>query len=249
MHRFYLPHCAPPQPVLTGGEAHHALRVLRLRPGDRLQILDGQGRHFDCEIESTGRDQVLLRVIEIRTAPAPVCRTTLLQAIPKGKLIESIIQKSVELGVSRVVPLITERVVKRFDAADLEDVQDKWRQVAVEAIKQSGSPWLPAVEAPCLLKDALTFGNAADLALVGSLRPQRAHPRTWFQAFRQSASRLPATVALWIGPEGDFTDSELDLLLASGAKPVTMGELILRTETAALYGLSMINYEISAPTA
>src|SRR5262245_13579757 len=106
MHRFYLPpeNCRQPVLELTGVEAHHAVDVLRLRRGDRVTVLDGAGGEFTCELDSVDRNKVWLRVVETRKAAPPVCAIILLQAVPKGKLFETIIQKAVELGASQVVP-------------------------------------------------------------------------------------------------------------------------------------------------
>jgi len=117
MHRFYLsPAEAKVKPLtLAGREAHHALHVLRLLRGDQLTVLDGVGGEFVCAIENFDRDKIQLSVLESKKVPAPPCPITLLQAVPKGKIIESIIQKATELGVARIVPLLTERVVMDLD--------------------------------------------------------------------------------------------------------------------------------------
>src|SRR4030095_2453493 len=125
MHRFYLPpeNCRQPVLMLTGGEAHHALGVLRLRRGDRATVLDGAGSEFTCELDSVDQNRAWLRVLETRKAAPPRCLITLLQALPKGKLFETIIQKAVELGAAQVVPLLTTRVVRHLEAKEAEPVQ------------------------------------------------------------------------------------------------------------------------------
>src|SRR5689334_15712392 len=130
MHRFYLPptECKSDQLILAGREAHHALHVLRLRRGDRVTILDGTGGTFLCSVENFDRDKVQLAVIEKTVAPAPPCQITLLQSLPKGKIIESIIQKATELGVARIVPILAERVVTELDEKHAERKAEKWQQ-------------------------------------------------------------------------------------------------------------------------
>src|SRR5436305_11719217 len=110
MHRFYLPEAAEQAGtlVLDGSEAHHALHVLRIHPGERVSVLDGAGREYSCVVQKSDRRTVQLSVLETKQHPPPPCQITLLQAIPKGKLIETIIQKATELGAARVVPLLTE---------------------------------------------------------------------------------------------------------------------------------------------
>ena len=248
MHRFYLPPDSGDGPVLTlsDREAYHASRVLRLRRGDEATVLDGQGIVRECVVAEVSRDTVRLQVRESRLVPAPSCSVVLLQAVPKGRLIETIIQKAVEIGVRRVVPLLTERVV-----SDLEEKAEakalQWRQSAVEAIKQCGAPWLPSVDAPVSLPAFLSRGEMFDLSLVASLQPGSRHPREWFDAFRREQDRAPRSVAVWVGPEGDFTKDEVTSIERAGALPITLGQLVLRCDTAALYCLSLVNYELSAP--
>src|ERR1700689_3990855 len=122
MHRFYLPpeKCRENLLRLDGREAHHALHVLRLKRGEQIAVLDGAGNEFFCEVENNSRDSISLRVTKKNFIPAPSCSITLLQALPKGKIIESIIQKSVELGARRIVPVLSERVVTQLDGEDAE---------------------------------------------------------------------------------------------------------------------------------
>ncbi len=246
MHRFHLPpeQCRGTHLTLTGSEAHHAANVLRLREGAAVTVLDGAGGVVACEVGTVTKREVHLRVARTETIPAPPHRITLLLAVPKGKLIDSIIQKATELGVARVVPLLTERVVTHLDDDGAEAKAAKWQQVAIEATKQCGQAWLPKVEAPLTPKQWLARKEAFDLQLVGALRPGSRHPREVIRAFQQERGVPPRTIAVWIGPEGDFTPAELDLAETAGARPITLGPLVLRVETAAIYCLSFLNYEL-----
>lgn len=234
--------------VLTGGEAHHALHVLRVRGGEQVTILDGAGQEFLCEMETTERARVRLKVLERKVHPALRCQITLCQALPKGKIIESIIQKATELGVSTIVPLLSERVVADIDEKGARDKQTKWQSVAVEAIKQCGSPWLPQVCLPIIPANLLAHAERVDLALVASLQPGSRHPGEYFDDFRQKNERAPKSIQIWVGPEGDFTADEVRKIEAGGALPISLGPRVLRTETAAIYCLSVINYEIQSET-
>jgi 16S rRNA (uracil1498-N3)-methyltransferase len=249
MARFYLApeQCNGTLLRLDRQEAHHALHVLRLRAGDKVTVLDGGGRQFACEVASHDRDAVSLVVLEERVAPAPLARITLLQALPKGKIMESIVQKATELGVSRVVPLLSERVIARLDEEDARHKREKLQAVAIEAIKQCGSPWLPLVETPISPADYLTRKEPSELALVASLHKGSRHPREYFNSFSQRFGRLPKSIAVWIGPEGDFTDREIADIQGAGASPITLGPLVLRSETAATYCLSVLSYEMQVP--
>jgi 16S rRNA (uracil1498-N3)-methyltransferase len=273
MHRFYLPPGSTRGNSLRldGREAYHALRVLRLKRGDLVAVLDGVGNEFLCAVENCSRDAVTLSVSLKNFTPPPPCSITLLQAVPRGKIIESIIQKAVELGARRIVPLLTERVVTQLDNEDAGNKRDKWQQLAVEAIKQCGATWLPKIEVPTTIEKFLAADRSGgrqtaelvrenekcgslpkaamaahfELALVGSLQKERRHPRECFQEFQARHGRLPQSIGVWIGPEGDFTLEELDAIQAAGALPISLGRLVLRVETAAIYCLSILNYELN----
>ena len=268
MHRFYLSpeRCAGNALRLDGREAHHALHVLRLKRGDAVTVLDGAGNEFSCEVENAAKDSLTLAVKGKKSTPPLPCAITLLQAVPKGKIIESIIQKSVELGARRIVPILSERVVTQLDGDDAEKKQDKWQQVAIEAIKQCGAAWLPEIEAPVTIEDYLARSGVSaerrilqenkssgslpkaatqfELLLVGSLQPERRHPREVLREFETQHGRRPQSVGVWIGPEGDFTADELKAIQAAGAQPISLGHLVLRVETATIYCLSFLNYEL-----
>ena len=248
MHRFYLSpeQCRDSTLRLADREAHHAIHVLRVRRGERIALLDGAGHEFLCEIQDLGRGAVQLSIVQQNFVPPLPCQITLLQAIPKGKLFESIIQKTTELGVARVVPVLSERVVVRVDDEDSAQKTEKWRQVAVEAIKQCGSPWLPQIEPPVTPKQFLARKEKFELPLVASLQSDRRHPRECVREFKAAHGRLPASVCVWIGPEGDFTPAEINAIKAEGAQPITLGRLVLRSETAAIYCLSVLNYELQS---
>jgi len=249
MHRFYLSpeNCRTNGLRLDGREAHHGLHVLRLQRGETVTVLDGAGHRYLGEVQDAGKNSIALAVQEKTFTPPPACPITLLVAIPKGKIIEDIIQKAVELGTHRIIPLLSERVVTHLDADGAENKREKWQQVAVEAIKQCGAAWLPRVETPVTIPHFLARQEAFDLPLVGSLQTERRHPREWLREFQTQHGRLPHNAAIWIGPEGDFTPGELSAIEAAGARPITLGPLTLRVETAAVYCLSFLNYELAGP--
>jgi 16S rRNA (uracil1498-N3)-methyltransferase len=249
MRRFYLPpaQCQSARLALTGGQAHHAADVLRLQPGETVAVLDGAGGEYRCRVFSVARKNLLLDVEEVARAAAPACRVTLLQAIPKGQIFDAIVQKATELGVERVTPLLSERVATRLDAAAAAQKREKWQQTAVEAIKQCGQRWLPRISPPVTLPALLAGGEQFDLTLLGSLQEDRRHARGYFEEFQRRRQRRPASVCVWIGPEGDFAPGEVEAIRKAGALPITLGPLVLRSETAAIFALSIINYELQAP--
>lgn len=250
MHRFYVTPEESVGPVLTlgGHEAHHGLHVLRLRRGECVTVLNGAGLQLLCEVQDGSRGYLDLRVLERRQAAPPACQVTLLQALPKGKTIETIIQKATELGVATIVPLLTDRVVAHLPGEAGAAKVAKWQAVAVEAIKQCGCPWLPKIEEPVAPCEFIRRSQNVELPLVAALRGEARHPREYFRAFETTHQRLPASIWIWIGPEGDFTAAELELISSAGARPITLGPLVLRTDTAALYCLSIVNYELQYPS-
>lgn len=250
MHRFYLrpDECKADVFLLNEREAHHAANVLRIRRSECVSVLNGEGSELLCEVLNCERKRVELKVVERNFIPALPFQITLLQAIPKGKIIESIIQKATELGVARIVPLLTDRVATRLDENRAGQKNDKWQHVAIEAIKQCGAAWLPKVETPVTPAEFFSRNETFELPLIASLQPGSHHPREYFDAFRAEHQHAPRTICIWIGPEGDFTESEVAAVTANGALPITLGRLVLRVETAATYCLSVLNYELLAPS-
>ncbi len=250
MHRFYLPpeQCQQSSLVLIGREAHHARHVVRVRRGERVEVVDGVGHEFLCVVREYAGDGLRLAVIEKRLQPPMPGQVTLLQAVPKGKGMEAIIQKATELGAFRIVPLLTERVVAQFDGQEAARKTEKWRLVASEAIKQCGSAWLPIVEPPVTPADFLARKEVFELPLIASLESGSRPARDYFLAFRATRGRMPQSVCVWVGPEGDFTPAETQAIKSQSVLPITLGRLILRTETAAIYCLSVVNYELQPPS-
>lgn len=247
MHRFFAPPEATRKPEieLAPAETRHATAVLRMRAGDRALILNGAGDEFLGEIAQMGGSTLLFRVLERRARPVPSCAITLFPALPKPRAMELIVQKATELGASRLIPLLTERTVTHADAGGSAHKIAKWRAVAIESIKQCGNPWLPAIEAPVPLSTYLARQEPFELCLVASLQPGAQHPHLVFERFRQRLHRPPSSIALFVGPEGDFTPAEIAAVTAVGAFPITLGPLVLRSETAALACLILSLHETS----
>jgi len=245
MRRFYLPpeKCGKSM-VLEDREAHHAIHVLRLGVGDRLEILDGAGGIYSCAISAVRKSVVELRLEKQITLAPPPWRITLFQAVPKGKTFDWIVEKATELGVARIVPIITERVVAGFE--NNERRLERWNLTAIDALKQCGSPWLPQIAKPLEFAAALPLAKELELTLVASLRAGAKHPREWLQQIEERKAGSAFHIGVWIGPEGDFTGEELTALAGAGARPITLGHLVLRAETAAIYCISIINYEMQA---
>lgn len=243
MPRFYIPPSRwnADNLTLTGAEAHHAADVLRMQPGDRATLFNGEGVVAEASIRNIQRGRIDCECLSLTSSPPPPCRITLGQAIPKGKNMELIIEKATELGAAEIVPLLTERTVVQLPAQDAARKQDKWQRVAIEAAKQCGQNWLPRVHEPQTLESLFASTAPFDLMLAGSLEPDARHPRHWLSA---AAVDRPSSVLALIGPEGDFSPEEHALAKAHGCKPISLGPIILRVETAAIYCLSILSYEL-----
>lgn len=249
MHRFHVDPSQSQGPILTLSEkeSHHALKVLRIRVGEKVVALDGAGTEFKCETIETTRDAVRLKVLQKNHIPPLPYQLTLVQAIPKGKTMDTIVQKATELGAARIVPLMAERTVSQLEEDTAASKVEKWQAICVESIKQCGSAWLPKIELPQTPAAFLASGERPELSLLATLQSDARHPRLHFREFAEERKRLPRTLSVWVGPEGDFTPAEINAIRSAGALPITLGPLILRSETAAIYCLAALNYELQAP--
>jgi 16S rRNA (uracil1498-N3)-methyltransferase len=154
---------------------------------------------------------------------------------------EFIIEKATELGAAAIAPLLSERTVVRGTEEDHVRKQHKWQRVAIEACKQCGQNWLPKVEVPRSPRVFLEAAGQFDLRLIASLQ---ADAQPLKRVIEEFGSARPTSVLILIGPEGDFTPAEMSLAKSHGCRPITLGPIILRTETAALYCLSVLNHEL-----
>lgn len=246
MRRFFVP------PTLSRGdvfelperEARHATQVIRLTAGDELTVLDGAGGVMDCIVE-TATKKTLRVTVKARQHRAPLpCSITLVQAMPKGPAFENIIQKATELGAARIIPLLSGRVVVNVTDKDAAAKVDKWNQIAIESIKQCGSPWLPVIEAPVSFTKLSEHFPEADMKVVASLEDGSRSLHEVLAERNAARQPLPRSALVWIGPEGDFTSAEYATIAKNGAAPITLGPLVLRADTAAIAMLSVLNYEL-----
>lgn len=234
---------------ISGDDARHIRTVLRMSPGDALILCDGRRTDIQARILALTSDVVELSLGERQEnqteSPLDIW---LFQGLPKSDKMDAIIQKSVELGVSRIIPVACERSVAKLEAKDSVRKTERWNKIAREAAKQCGRGLLPLVEAPVSFREAIQLAAESDLALI-----------PWESERDQSIRRLLTTeeprllalqkqgqrprVAILIGPEGGFSMAEVDHALASGLKPVTLGRRILRTETAGPAVLAMLGYQ------
>jgi 16S rRNA (uracil1498-N3)-methyltransferase len=242
MPRFYIPPHAwnPDRLALDRDEAHHAVDVLRLKPGDRATVFNGEGVEAEVELGESGKQGLALRRLTLQKTPPLPCRVTLAQAVPKGKNMELILEKAAELGAAAIAPLMSERTIVRGNEEDHAHKRHKWQRVVVEACKQCGQNWIPTVEIPRTPKAFFESVPKFDLTLIASLQNDALPLKQLLSGTR------PRSVLILVGPEGDFTPAEIALAKSHGCRPVTLGPIILRTETAAIYCLSVLNHELQA---
>jgi len=233
--RFYIPKELWRNRFLTGEEAHHALKVMRLKVGANIELFNGEGSHMIGEVSDISNKQLSFHVREEHFTPQPTPLIHLYQAIPKGKNMDLIIQKAVELGVNEIHPIITDHTVAV--SGDLKKKTEKWRRIALEACKQCRQTWLPVIHEPVHFHTLTTC--PLELKVVGALRKEA---RKLKEAL--TTSPPPSDVGILVGPEGDFTDAELKHAFELGFTPVTLGSLVLRSETASLYMISAAKFQL-----
>lgn len=225
--------------ILRGAEAHHLLHVLRLREGAEVGAFDGAGRTRLYHIIAHDADSLTLAAKQpiFRTADPPM-RLRLFVCVPKGERMDWLLEKATELGVSEIVPVISARTVVRLEGRQAIAKRDRWQRIVEAAARQCGAALVPHVRTPQPFAEALPLTRECTIPIVAALTPE-ARPLMPLLV-TLDPERPGQTWGWWCGPEGDFTPAELQALLDAGARPVTLGPLILRVETAALYGLACL---------
>jgi 16S rRNA (uracil1498-N3)-methyltransferase len=226
---------------LSPEESHHLLTVLRARPGEIIEIFDGRGRTAHAELVSARKNMAGIKIMAgsvncvVPYEPAFI----LLQTIPKHANMELIIQKATELGAQTIMPVVSERVVLKLNDSAAARRVEHWRKIILASAKQSRTAWLPEISPIVPLAEALKTVRA-DLRIFGSLAPRAPLLKEVLAKVSRPAVK---SIALAIGPEGDLTEAEKELLLAARFEPASFGSGVLRVETAAVFGLSVLNYE------
>jgi 16S rRNA (uracil1498-N3)-methyltransferase len=243
---FFAPAAAEPAEIaLPADESHHLVAVNRAKTGDTVTAFDGRGSEWICTLSDPDRRAAKLRVRFAQKAKPLRYGITLGQAIPTGGFMDAIVRKATEIGAIRIVPLESERTQVRLEGSRTERKVEKWRIGAIEAAKQCGNPWLPEILEPQPAAAFMASAGGYDLKLIASLQPGAASLRTILSAWRSARGGASPRTALWlVGPEGDFTPAELSQARSCGFEAVTLGPLVLRCETAAVYALSILSYEL-----
>lgn len=228
--------------IITGSDVNHIKNVLRLQPGEEIAVKNGvDDREYRCGIEEFTQDSVIctLRFIREEGVELP-SKIYLFQGLPKADKMELIIQKSVELGVFEVIPLAVKRCVVKLDEKKAAAKVKRWQGIAEAAAKQCRRGIIPTVSEPMSMREAVAYARQMDVRLIPyELAGDMAHTKEIIEAICPGQS-----VAVFIGPEGGFEQSEVEEALAAEIMPVTLGKRILRTETAGLAVLSWLLYHL-----
>ncbi|MCR5652862.1 MAG: 16S rRNA (uracil(1498)-N(3))-methyltransferase [Ruminococcus sp.] len=222
--------------IITGENAKHISRSLRMKTGEELTLVTPQREQLGCVISSISTDSVEVKITSRKCCEnEPDVKITLYQALPKGDKMEYIIQKCVELGISRIVPVISARCISRPDSKSLAKKQLRWQKIAREAAQQSRRGIIPTVE------PAVSFTQAAKECGENKLNI------IFYELGGDSVKTLikdkPESIGIFIGSEGGFEENEVELIKQNGGRAATLGKRILRAETAPLAALSVIMYE------
>ena len=228
--------------IITGSDVNHIKNVIRLKVGDEISISNGiDGRDYRCGIAQITEDEVRceLRFIKEDGVELPV-KVCLFQGLPKGDKMELIVQKAVELGASQVVPVATRRSVVKLDEKKAAKKTQRWQQIAESAAKQAGRGYIPQVSSVLSYPEALQMAGELDVLLIPyELAEGMEEARKVVASIAQGQS-----VGIFIGPEGGFEKEEVDAAIRQGAKAITLGRRILRTETAGLAILSILMFHL-----
>ncbi|MDI6731972.1 MAG: 16S rRNA (uracil(1498)-N(3))-methyltransferase [Candidatus Margulisbacteria bacterium] len=241
MHRFFIE--KDQLPHIYGEDVHHIRDVLRMRPGEKIELLDGQGKAYSVKIDKIEKDKITCKILSVKeSAIAPNVRIILAQCLPKAKKMDWIIQKSAELGVWRIIPVISERTIAKGEKPA------RWQSIAKEAAQQCGLPFIPEVKPLIKFDDLIFSAKNYNLALIPwELEQENTLKKSLLSCYPDLHSRIPRypDILILIGPEGGFSQKEILFAKKAGFISVSLGPRILRTETVGIAMLSMINYEFA----
>lgn len=227
--------------IIQGSDVNHIKNVLRFNEGKEILINDRQGHDYKCIIESIDTEMITAQIQEkLEVATEPLVQTILFQSLIKGEKMEFVIQKGIEIGVTAIVPIITERCVVKIESdKKVKSKLERWQKIAEGAAKQSKRGIVPEIMPPMSFKEALSY---AKIHLEASCIPFENEHSHHIKHYLQNLS--VQKIGIFIGPEGGFTDHEIEVAEAENVSPITLGRRILRSETAGLVTLANIMYEM-----
>lgn len=244
MHRFYVPseQVSSDRIHILGSDAAQIMTVLRMKPGENIEIFDSLGNIYLSRIKETGKEKVSCIVIEKKREDIESkIDATLAQCLPKGKKMDLIIQKATELGVNSIIPVMSERSVPKIEEKAERKI-DHWQKIAKEAAEQSGRSIIPRISPLSRFDDIIKSAKSYELALIPWESEQKNSLKTILKGIQ--ANLLTGKLLILIGPEGGFSVPEVNKAVRSGFKSITLGKRILRTETAAIALLAQVFYEL-----
>lgn len=242
MSRFYVPKesVKGKRINISGKEAHHIRDVMRLKESDEVVTFDGTGKEYVGIIREARPRSLLIEVTGIRTSlKNENTKTTLMQAIPKKEKMDYIVEKATELGVASIIPVITARTIIKWDNDKKDASVERWRKIVLEASKQCGRTNIPEVSRVRSFGDLMNTKSDYGLSLIAALSDDAVPIKEVL------AGSGGGAIAVLIGPEGDFTPGEVEKARACGFKAVNLGMRVLKSDTAGLAVLSILNYEFS----
>ena len=228
--------------LLHEEEHHHLSRVARIKPEEKVWLFDEQGTSYLARVEEIRKDATRLSILEKLDKVKPKVNITLAQALIKSKKMDIIIQKSAELGITNIIPVITTRVIVKVEEKIQKKIE-RWNKIALEAVKQSQISFLPSILSPIPLKKLIEERHEEKKLLLSENRGKYLRDIL----IRNSGSELqieepPSSVLILVGPEGGWTEEEEKYILKHGYEAVSLGRQILRAETAALCSLALISH-------
>lgn len=227
--------------AIEGSDLNHMKNVLRIKPGESVEISDGSSNRYICEVDEYEQDSVRLHICDkIRDDVELPSRIYLFQGLPKADKMELIIQKAVELGVYEVIPVVTKRAVVKLDEKKAAKKVARWNAIAEGAAKQSGRNRIPEVHDVMTFAEALKFAKSLDVRLI----PYEKAEGMGTMKSAVDQIRPGKSIGVFIGPEGGFEEAEIEQAMEQEIIPVSLGKRILRTETAGLTILSILMYHL-----
>lgn len=233
--------------TLTPEESNHLVAANRARAGDPVSLFDGLGTECKTLVSIAHKRKAVLKVQEITEVKHPVYTIALAQALPKGKLLESIIRKATEIGAQKLFPVATKRCEAKIELGKQETKNAKWAAAALEGAKQSGNPHLLSVEPISAFSDFIERSSHFEIKIIASLESNAVSLKKHLSHFKsQNDHRIPRSAICLIGPEGDFTPEEYQKAYDHGFLPTSLGNHVMRSETAAIHALSILHYELTS---
>ena len=224
---------------LGAEESHYLIHVLRVNSNTKIKFFDGEGHEAEGRVVIEGKKVWLEEPNIIRNEPPPEVKLCLAIAVLKGQKMDFVVEKATEIGASKIIPFVSEYTVKR--PASSESVINRWKKIALNATRQCNGVWLPEIHPVLDYKSAVDYCQKSSLFLIATLACSGKPLREVINQYKKRDIKSQSVI-LMIGPEGDFTSEEIHLAINHGAIAVNFGKRILRAETAALYGLSVLQY-------